>query len=179
MTPESTPDRYGFVAVSIHWLSAILILVLLVSGFGAAGTDDVAAKAAALRIHLPIAALVLVLTALRIAWWLGFDLKPDPLPDVPGGLRESAARVVHLLLYVVLLGMVASGIGMMLRSGAVPIVFGADPAALPDFWRYRPRVPHGLGARLLVGLLTFHIAAALYHHYIRRDGMLRRMWFTH
>lgn len=176
MTSTSTSDRYGSVAISIHWLSAALILILMISGFRAAAADDVAAKAAALRLHLPVALLVLALTVLRIVWWLGFDTKPDPVPD-SAGLRERVARAVHLLLYVVLLGMIASGVGMMLLSGAAPIIFEGPTVTLPDFWRYPPRVPHGLGARLLIGLLAFHVGAALYHHYIRRDLVLRRMWF--
>ncbi|WP_156943326.1 cytochrome b/b6 domain-containing protein [Ensifer sp. WSM1721] len=38
-------------------------------------------------------------------------------------------------------------------------------------------MPHGFGANLLIGLLAFHAGAALYHHFIRRDGLLRRMWY--
>jgi cytochrome b561 len=121
--------------------------------------------------------LVLVLTAFRIVWWLGFDRRPDPVEGSPQ-LQERLARVVHLLFYIVILGMVASGVGMMLLSGAVPLIFTAEPAILPEFWRYPPRVPHGIGARLLVALLVFHTAAALYHHFIRRDQLLRRIWFA-
>jgi cytochrome b561 len=47
--PKSGPDRYGTIAISIHWLSAILITALLGSGFGAANAVDAAAKAGALR----------------------------------------------------------------------------------------------------------------------------------
>jgi cytochrome b561 len=66
----------------------------------------------------------------------------------------------------------------MLLSGAGPIVFGADGAALPDFWKYPPRTAHGIGARLFLALLVMHIVAAAYHHFVRRDGLLRRMWFA-
>jgi cytochrome b561 len=177
MALKSTSDRYGTVAISIHWLATLLIVVVLVTGFRSAGTDDVATRLTALRIHLPAAALVLVLTAMRIVWWLGFDQKPDPIAG-SAPMQERVARAVHLLLYVVVLGMVASGVGMMVLSGAAPIIFGADSVSLADFWRYPPRVPHGLGARLMVALLVFHVAAALYHHYLRRDPSLRRIWFT-
>jgi len=85
--------------------------------------------------------------------------------------------VVHVLFYVVILGMIASGIGMMVLSGAAPLIFGGESALLPDFWKYTPRVPHGIGARLLLALLVLHAGAALYHHFVRRDGLLWRMWF--
>jgi cytochrome b561 len=51
-------------------------------------------------------------------------------------------------------------------------------APLPDFWKYRPRTPHGIGARLLLALIVLHTGAALYHHFVRRDGLLRRMLFS-
>ncbi|MDO8400139.1 MAG: cytochrome b [Bradyrhizobium sp.] len=173
---KSTIDRYGSMAVSIHWLSAILVLVLIVLGFRAAGTADPVAKAALLRLHLPIGIAVLVLTALRIVWWWRFDRKPDPIAGSPPW-QERAAQAVHILFYVVLLGMIASGIGMMVLSGASPIIFGGQGAALPDFSKYLPRAPHGIGARLLIALVVLHAGAALYHQFGRRDGLLRRMWF--
>ncbi|QVX38324.1 antibiotic biosynthesis monooxygenase [Ralstonia pseudosolanacearum] len=57
---------------------------------------------------------------------------------------------------------------------ASPHLFGA---ALPDFHAFAPRVLHGIGARLLLLMALVHAGAALYHHFIRRDGLLRRMWF--
>ncbi len=176
MALKSTSDHYGTVAVSIHWVTAVLILILIVSGFRAANTMDPAAKAAILRVHVPIAVGVLALTILRIVWWGRFDRKPEPVAGSPRW-QERTARVVHVLLYVVALGMIASGIGMLALSGAAPVIFGGEGALLPDFWKYPPRIPHGIGARLLLALLVLHVGAALYHHFVRRDGLLWRMWF--
>jgi cytochrome b561 len=68
MILKSTSDQYGTVAVSIHWVSAVLVLILIGSGFRAANTVDPAAKAAILRVHVPIAIGVLALMLLRIVW---------------------------------------------------------------------------------------------------------------
>ena len=132
MALKSTSDHYGTVAVSIHWLSAILILVLIGSGFRAASTVDPAAKGAILRVHVPIALGVLVLMLLRIVWWWGFDRKPHPVAGSPHR-QERAAQAVHVLFYVVVFGMVASGVGMMLLSGAAPMILGRESGLLPDF----------------------------------------------
>lgn len=176
MQLKSTASRYGAVLVSIHWLSALLIVILIASGFRAAGTVDPAAKAAILRLHVPIAIVTLVLTIARIGWWWGFDRKPAPVAGAPRW-QELAARAVHVLFYILILGMIASGIGMLALSGAAPTIFGGA-GALPDFWTYPPRLPHGIGARVFLALLVLHVGAALYHHFIRRDGLLWRMWFT-
>jgi cytochrome b561 len=111
---KSRSDRYGAVAVSIHWLSAVLIFALLGSGFRAANAMDAVSKAAALRLHIPVALIVLLLTVLRIVWWWGLDRKPLPVQGSPRW-QERAAGWVHIAFYVIMLGMVASGIGMMRR----------------------------------------------------------------
>lgn len=177
MALKSSADRYGAVAVTIHWVTAILIVALLGSGFRAAATTDPLVKAEILRFHISIAIAVLALTTFRIVWWWRFDHKPSP---VSGSVlwQERVAQAVHVLFYVVILGMTASGIGMLALSGAAPTIFGGVSVSLPDFWKYPPRIPHGIGARLLLALLAVHLGAALYHHFIRRDGLFWRMWFA-
>ena len=174
MALKSTAVRYGTWAVATHWLAAVLILGLLASGFVAARTENLAVKAAILRLHVPVALLVLALTLLRLAWWWRVDAKPKPLEDAPHW-QALSADVVHWFLYIVTLAMTVSGLAMMALSGAVPILFGGDSADLPDFYDYTPRVGHAIG--LLTGLLALHAAAALHHHFVRRDETMRRMWF--
>ena len=173
---KSTPDRYGAVAVTIHWLSALLILFLLGSGMRAAGAEDVVAKAITLRVHIPLGVAVLLLTVGRIAWWAIADKKP--LPVLMPRWQDRISRAVHVLFYVVILGMAASGIGMLVLSGAGQSIFGGDTAALPDFWDYMPRTPNGMGARAILVLLVLHVGAALYHHFFKKDGLLGRMWYS-
>jgi cytochrome b561 len=71
--------------------------------------------------------------------------------------------------------MAATGIGMFILSGAGAIVFGSAAGPLPDFWRHQPRIEHWIGARLMLGLLALHVSAALYHHFILRDCLIRRI----
>lgn len=175
MSAKSTNNSYGWVPVTIHWVSAILILILLGSGFRAAGLEDVAAKTSGLRVHVIAGILILALTLTRIVWWLFVDRKPDPIP-MPSW-QDRISRATHLLFYIVILGMTASGIGMLLLSQAMPIILGGSDAVLPNFWDYPPRPPHGVAARLMLALLALHAGAALYHHFFKKDGLLRRMWF--
>ncbi|WP_156943327.1 cytochrome b561 [Ensifer sp. WSM1721] len=117
---KSRHDRYGAVAISIHWLSAVLVFVLLGSGFQAAKAVDVAEKASFLRVHIPVALAVLLLTSFRIVWWWRFDQKPLAGEGSPIW-QERIASWVHLAFYLVVLGMIASGVGMMILSGAAPL----------------------------------------------------------
>ena len=176
MPMKSNNSSYGLVAALIHWLAAVLILLLLASGFRAGQTIDPAIKADILKFHIPLGIAILLLTLIRIIWWWFFDTKPAAIGSDPSW-QELSAKAVHVAFYVVILGMVASGIGMIVLSGAGPIIFGGIDKPLANFHSYLPRVPHGLGARLMVLLLVIHAGAALYHHFIKRDVTLKRMWF--
>lgn len=174
MALKSTPDRYGRVAIAIHWLSAILILGLLAAGFLAADSPNSQAKAAILRLHTPVGIAVLLLTVVRIGWWLFADRKPAPVTGT-ARWQALAAKAVHGLLYLATLGLAVSGIGLMALSGAGQILFGGAPGPLPDFWDFTPRYGHAIAARLMLVLLATHVGAALYHQFIRGDRLLARM----
>ncbi|MBL1436273.1 MAG: cytochrome b [Rhodobacteraceae bacterium] len=173
---KSTPTKYGSVAVTIHWLSVILILALLGSGFRVASLIESAAKEALLTLHAPLGMAIAALTLLRLVWWRRVDQKPKPVAGDPAW-QAFVAKTVHVLFYVVILGMAASGIALFVLSGAGDIVLGASTGPLPDFADYPPRAPHGVGAKLMVALLVLHAGAALYHHFIKKDGLIWRMWY--
>jgi cytochrome b561 len=169
---RSQSDRYGAVAIAIHWTSALLILALLSSGLVAANNSP--APPPVIIAHVAMGTLVLLLTLFRIVWWLTFDKRPNPAADIPGW-QVAASRIVHTLLYVVILLMAASGIAFTLLGGVIPTVLGGGSIALPDLLPYPPHTAHWLGARLLIALLVLHIGAALYHWVIRHDSVPARM----
>jgi cytochrome b561 len=171
MPLKSTPDRYGSVAIVIHWVSALALVLLYVVG---RMTDDAegAAKVGLLQVHIVLGVSVLVLTLLRIVWWAAADKRPGPPAGQPGWQR-MAARITHLGLYAVILVMAASGIATLALSGAIPALMAG--AALPDFGGLLPRRVHGLVANLVVALVVIHTAAALYHQFVRKDRLLARM----
>jgi cytochrome b561 len=171
---KSSSERYGRIAIAIHWISALLIIGLMGAGFRAAGLIDPVAKASVLRIHAPIGIAVLVLTLARLGWWLVADRKPNDPPAVPR-LQALAAKAVHGLLYVAILGLAGSGIGLLALSGAGDVIFGNAPGPLPDFWNYAPRYGHAAMAWLMGLLLLLHIGAALYHQLVRKDRLFARM----
>ena len=170
---KSTAHRYGPVAIAIHWLSAILVIVLLASGFRSGFAEDAATKTAALRIHLPVAIALLALTLGRLIWWWRFDRKPAPLPEIPHW-QDQVARWTHRALHVLILMMLGSGIAMSVLSGLPDALFGTAP--LPVLDDLAPRAGHGIGARLIAAAILLHAGAALYHHFVLKDATLRRIW---
>lgn len=173
MTLKGNADRYGIVAATLHWLSAVSILALLALGFLAANAPDRAREATLLRLHVPLGLLVVAMTIARIVLWF-FDARPG---DVGGQPRWQAltAHVTHTLLYGLLIVMGASGIGLMVLSRAAPVLFFGAPGALPRFADFPPMVAHGFGAFAIVALLCLHTGAALYHQFYKRDRIFARM----
>lgn len=175
MATRSTVNSYGSIAVSLHWLSAVLVIAVWILGnrldHGLAEN-----KLILLSFHAPLGIAVLWLTLARIAWWLFADQRPDSVGGIPAW-QHKASGVVRVLFYVLLLGMSASGIGMLILSGAGEILLSGE-GKLPDFKDYLPRTPHGLGARLLLALFLVHTGAALHHLFVRKNDVLRRMWFN-
>ena len=172
MSMKSSGTRYGSVAIAIHWLTALLIVMLFATGLLAAAQTDAAAKVVLLRAHIPLGVGVLLLTLLRIVWWLVADRHPD-LPSDQPGWQKFMARAVHIALYLVVIEAAGSGIATIVLSDALPAIIGTG--ALPDFNTVLPRAAHGIGSRVMLALLAMHIGAALYHQFIRRDRLLARM----
>lgn len=171
MSLKSSTVRYGAMAITIHWLTAILILALFATGLLAAGQADPDAKLSLVRFHIPLGTAVLALTVLRIVWWWAVDRHPAP-PDQPGW-QKALASGVHIALYLVLLLLAASGIATLVLSGALPAIIAGT--TLPDFETVLPRLVHGMASKMMLGLLLLHIGAALYHQYVRRDHLMARM----
>lgn len=172
MALKSSSTRYGSVAIAIHWLTALMIVALFATGLLAAAQVDPAAKVALLRAHIPLGAGVLLLTLLRIVWWLVADRRPALPADQPDW-QKFMAKAVHFALYAVVLVTASSGIATIILSGALPAIIGS--ATLPNLETVLPRAVHGLTSRAMLGLLALHIGAALYHQFIRKDGLLARM----
>ena len=172
MLLKSTSDRYGVVALALHWTSAALILSLIPLGFAMQSAPD-GLRLGLYRAHVIAGGLAGLLTLIRLLWWLALDRKPQA--NHPR-LQRLAAGAVHGGLYGAVLVLTFSGIGILLASGLGAMLASGDLSLmLADLMSLPPRLAHGLMARLLVGLLILHVLGALYHHWIRRDGTLGRM----
>ena len=95
MSLKSQPNRYGSVAIAIHWLTALAIFGMLFSGLSAANATDQASRFTLLRGHAVMGSLIGVLTVLRIIWWLAFDKRPKDQPGL-SRLQKGAAHAASV-----------------------------------------------------------------------------------
>lgn len=169
---KSTSKRYGMVAITIHWLTAIMIVALIALGLNAAEAETDALKRTLLVPHIALGLITLALTLFRIFWWAVADKKPDEPANIPP-LQLRIATIVHVLAYGFIIALAATGIATNIVGGVIPALASGMP--IPNLDGVAPLDLHGALARLFMVLLAIHIVAALYHHFIRRDGLLGRM----
>lgn len=173
-----TTTRYQPALVFLHWLLAILLIAGL--SVGTFVLDPIPesdpAKLDALRPHMIVGLVILALMIVRLIVRLRTSHPPEADIGVPA--LNKMARLAHWALYIAVFGLIGSGIGMSILAGLPDIVFGGSGAPLPSsFDDLAPRAAHGIFATLLALLIAAHVAAALYHQFVRKDGLLSRMWF--
>lgn len=174
---NSRVSRYHPLLVSLHWLLALLIIGMLCVGFWLAATDNAnPQKIAVLRIHMATGMFVLLLMVIRFIVRLRTDRPLDASIGV--ALLDRLAVLTHYSFYVLVVLMVASGYTTGILARLNEIVFQNSGAPLPEhFGIYPSFVAHGYLAILFALLILGHIGAALYHQFIRKDGLLSRMGF--
>ncbi len=176
MSIKSTPDRYGTVALGLHWVSAALILLLIPMGFAMQAAPE-GLRLALYRTHVILGVLIGLLTLARLVWWIAFDHRPQSAHDDPP-LQRFLAKAVHVGFYAALIVLAVSGTRMLVMDNLGTMLAAGDLSLMPMGLTGRPpRLVHGLMARLLMGLFVLHVIGALYHHWVRRDGALGRMSF--
>jgi cytochrome b561 len=173
----SRPARYHPLLVSLHWLSALLILfMLLVGTFVLSEMPNNAAKVTPLMLHMVAGLLILALTIARFVVRLA---TPRPAPATTGNrVLDLVGRLTHWLLYLGALGMGISGLGIAVQAGLFGSVFGGTGDLPQTFSLYAPRIGHEYLSLGLFALIGLHVAAALYHQFVRKDGLLARMAFA-
>ncbi|WP_413988343.1 cytochrome b [Labrys okinawensis] len=170
--------RYHPLLVALHWVSAVLVIATLFVGFGLLATtpNEAAGKIAILRWHMAGGMLILALTIIRlVVRWRSSKPAAAPTGNM---LLDRLATPAHYGLYLLIVLMVATGYATGILAGLPAIVFAnsGDPLP-PSFAAYPTFTAHLLLALLLTTLIALHIAAALYHHLVLKDGLFRRMNF--
>lgn len=177
MNWKNTPNRYGSLSIGIHWLMFFLFIAV----YGTIELRELFEKGSdpreALKTwHFMLGMLVFVLVWLRIAARLSGPtpvIRPEPV-----AWQQLSAKLLHLALYALMIAMPISG-WLLLSAAGKPIpFFGLELPALiaenKDLSKQIKEVHEFVGTTgyYLIGL---HVAAALYHHLIKRDNTMTRM----
>ncbi len=169
--------NYTRTAVALHWLIALLVLATFPLGLYMADLPLSPDKLRLYSYHKWIGVTVFALMLLRTGWRLTHQ--PPVLPASTPRWQQRASHAVHAALYVLLFAVPLSGWLMSSAKGVTTVWFGVVP--LPDLLDKNKALGetlaevHEVLSFALVALALLHVAAALKHHFIDRDGLLARM----
>lgn len=175
MNTVTAPQRFGPAIQILHWLTAALVIALLVMGNVADIHADEPGSALFIW-HGSLGVLVLMLTLLRVLSRAG--RQQPALPAAMGTVERGVAAATHLAFYILLLALPISGWLLASAEGAPVSVFGMF--SLPsigivgkgkEFFEEL----HEVFANVVLVLVALHVLAALKHHFVSRDDVLRRM----
>jgi cytochrome b561 len=163
--------------VALHWLLAFLIIAALALGalVMVKIPNSSPMKLEALRSHMSGGVAILALMLIRFV----VRTRTSRPPAAPTGnpILDRVAWASHRMFYGAVLVMAGSGVFMALQTHLPEIVFLHHGTLPASFWVYPVRTVHFVASRVLMALIALHIAGALYHTVILRDGLLRRMFF--
>jgi cytochrome b561 len=179
-TTGGTPiirEEYTGPAKFFHWTVALCVMIVIPVGLAMNSLPEGTMQNVAYTVHRSLGALILALMILRLGYRLIAGW-PAPEPTITPAQR-IASHAVHNLLYLLLIVQPALGWYATSVYGATISFFGLfdlpslaeknEPASEPLFF------VHEMIGFAIAGLLVLHIGGALYHYFIRKDGVLQRM----
>jgi len=178
----NSADGFGWVSQGLHWLMAAAILAMLALGTVLVRMQPSLSTLWLFALHKSVGLTLLALVVIRLAWHR-ISPPPAPLPGRPlRGLTPRAqlrlARGVHATLYALMLAVPLTGWIASAATGIDVVAWGVTlPAIAPVSagWEAAFFAAHGVLTKLLAALVLLHLAAALWHAAVWRDGTLRRM----
>lgn len=167
---------FSLTARVLHWLMAAMIVAMIFIGIGMVASVS-ERHLWLVRLHKPLGIAILVLAVVRLT--VRLRRRPPALPRDLSRFQVLAARMSHGLLYTLMFAMPLIG-WAMLSAGGYPVML-SESLRLPSIFSVSAgafavlRDLHGWLATLLFLTFLGHMAAALYHGLIRRDGVLSSM----
>lgn len=183
-------ERYSKIAVLLHWLIALLIAgayaaILYRHELTSKGTPE---NVTAFQVHIACGISVGLFVLLRVIWRLTHR-PPAPLPGA--AWERLGARIMHWLLYFFMIAMPLTGyLSTKSASKYLMVIPGFPETGLYRWlvtdtfglsWKswHEPleTFHHISGENVVWVLIVLHISAAFYHQFLKRDALMRRMWF--
>ena len=177
MALENDRNQYGTVARTFHWLVFVIIAGMLALGLYFSELPGGDRKDQLKMIHASFG-FVLILTMLaRLAWRLR-SVRPDHPAGAPAW-QNTVATWLHRGLYVLIFGQIIIGVLIGATAGRGLPFFGLFeiPVPFPESERWHDILEewHVIGWQLIAIAVGIHVIAAVYHHFIARDDVLKRM----
>ncbi len=177
MSLTNTRAAYGWIAIALHWISAVGVTALYFLGERMEDAADRAEKIAARDLHVSVAMLLIAFLAARLFWTAS---QPSPRPIEQNRVLRIAAHAVQGLFLLMIAVLIVTGPLAVWSTGQPLQVFDlfAIPspfAARVDWLHEACEEVHGAATKLFWPLIGLHVAGAVKHLVYDRDRTLQRM----
>lgn len=177
---DRIPVEYSPTARRFHWWTVAFVLVMIPLGLTMTSDPPLFSEATVNTLYSSHKLLGTILFFLIVAR-LTYRLRNGAPPDEPTleWWEKAASHLTHWGLYALLIGVPLGGwIGVQLYPALDIFGLFSLPAFLSPNQKLSETVfmLHGIGAKLIFLLVLAHVGAAVFHHFVRKDGVLRRMW---
>jgi cytochrome b561 len=175
---KNTRERWGGVSIGLHWtIAGLVLLVQVPAGITMVSVDPGTVQNVGYNIHKTTGIVIFLLAIVRLGWRWSQPV-PGYAPDMPAW-QANAARTTHALLYLVLFAMPITGF-LYTAMGGFPVPFFMVYDLAQHVPENKPvaevfKTAHLTLRWVLYVTVLLHVAGALQHQYVRRDGVLRRM----
>lgn len=170
-------DSYGRIAKAVHWTTLLLIAGVYAAVWASHAVGSREQSTLLVQLHRSLGLTILALTLFRLAW--RWSARIPPLPAELPTTQKFAARATECILYLLLVLQPALGLlNTNARGRRVDFYFLGElpPVVGPDkVLAKQAMAAHELVGYLLLTLIALHAAAALFHHFVRRDNVLNAM----
>lgn len=174
---RNTQISYGSLSKFLHWIIALAVTFMFIIGFTMDGRAE-PLKSQLYGYHEELGLTIMGLLIFRLYWrW------QNPLPVLPPTIaswERTASKLGHYLLYLLLFVMIASGWAKSTSSGYTPNFYGLFELPMPFVpvnvaVKHFAKQVHVTTVWILLGVISLHVLAALNHHFIYKNEVLRRM----
>jgi superoxide oxidase len=172
-----TRPRFDTVTITLHWITLLLVLAMIGTGLLYGLMEDRPWAPPLLWAHRSMGVIIWMITVVRLSWRLTGARFPE-FPTSMTRLHRFAVRLSEYGLYVLLLTQPLTGLAQTVSRGEpFELLAWTVPSVVSKHFGYVVLfyAVHKLGAWCLIGLVSLHASAALFHHFIRRDDILETM----
>jgi superoxide oxidase len=174
MSIFNNKSKYGLLSKLFHWLTAAVLIIQIPLGFYLVDLDFDQTRIDIENYHILFGLIIFYITVIRLIFKLF-----TPTPDFKGNTfpgQKFIAKLNHLLLYLTLLAVTSSGVLKKLFNGESLVIFFKKINLAYNFDLSEQFYSiHVLANYMLIGLIILHILAVLFHKFLLKENILRRI----
>jgi cytochrome b561 len=168
-----SPEIYDNTTITLHWATAILVAIQFLIGTTTNFLPRSPLRVDIWSIHVLFGFTLAIMVVAGMVWRA---IRGRRLPPPERGVRHLLAVTTHRLLDLLLLTMVAPGITNVFAHAFRCLTCGYFPRLGDEDFIGSVNAWHGIAANIIITVVLLHSAAALFHRYVIKAGVLRRMW---